>query len=256
MQRPTQSREDMRVVDASGEPTQVFQPRTGLVENGVTRSEMIRATYRMLAVGLFCAMASSWWASRTLPVIQFLVTGPGIILSLVAINAVPLIARKMLGSGSMAGTLVLALDGLLSGLALSPLVFLALIVSGNGQQAPNLVQSALVITAFAFLGVTAYVHTSKSSFNWSGGLFSGLFFSALGLLTVGFFFPGNSMLNYLLLAVVGVMGVVQLLYGTSKVLNDPNFNDPISGALILFAGIFNLFQVVLSLLLSGGRSRD
>ncbi len=242
------------------------QPRLDLQRVGLQRStvrnvpaqraDKIQATYRLLAVAVFCAMASAWWASRTLPVIQFLVTGPGLILSLIAINAVPAIALRMLGGGSRAGTIVLALDGLLSGLALSPLVYLALRVSGYGEQAPNLVQAALLITATAFLGVTAYVHKSGANFNWRGGLFSGLFFSALGLMTVAFFFPVNDFITYLLLGVVGVLAVVQLLYGTSKVLNDPQFNDPVSGALILFAGIFNLFQVVLSLLLSNGRSRN
>jgi len=235
--------------------------RVGLQQSAVRnipaqRSDRIQATYRLLAVAVFCAMASAWWASRTLPVIQFLVTGPGLILSLVAINAVPAIALRMLGSGSKTGTIVLALDGLLSGVALSPLVYVALRVSGYGEEAPNLVQAALLVTATAFLGVTAYVHKSGANFNWGRGLFSGLFFSALGLLAVAFFFPVSGAFTYLLLGIVGVLGVVQLLYGTSKVLNDPEFNDPISGALILFAGIFNLFQVVLSLLLSGGRSRN
>lgn len=210
--------------------------------------EMIQATYRLLAVAVFCAMASAYWASQSLPVVRFLMTGPGLIMSLLAINAVPMMARRMLGSNSMAGTIVLALDGLLSGIALAPLVMLALLVSGNGEQAPNLVQSALVITGFAFLGVTFFVHISKANFNWGGGLFAGLFFTAMGLLTVNFFFPSNAF-SYLLLGVVGILGVVQLLYGTSKVLNDPEFNDPVSGALILYASIFNLFQVILSLLL-------
>ena len=71
---------------------------------------------------------------------------------------------------------------------------------------------------------------------------------------MSFFFPSNA-LSYLLLGVVGILGVVQLLYGTSKVLNDPEFDDPVSGALILYASIFNLFQVILSLLLNT-RSRD
>ena len=217
---------------------------------------MIQETYRLLAVAVFCAMAAAWFASRTLPLIKFLITTPGLILSLIAINAVPHIARKMLGSGNKTGIIVLALDGLLSGIAISPLVFIALMVSGMGDKAPNLVQSALVITAFAFLGITAYVHKSGARFNWGGGLFSGLFFTAMGLLAVNMFFPGMSAFSYLLLGIVGIMGVVQILYGTSQVLNDPDFNDPISGALILFAGIFNLFQVILNLLLSGGRSRD
>lgn len=247
-------------------PADLTEPRVKIEQFGrqpsgvrnipAQRTDRIQATYRLLAVAVFCAMASAWWASRTLPVIHFLMTGPGLILSLVAINAVPVIAVRMLGGGAKAGTIVLALDGLLSGLALSPLVYLALRVSGYGEQAPDLVQAALLITAAAFLGVTAYVHTSGVNFKWSGGLFTGLFFSALGLMAIGYFFPVGSLFTYLLLGVVGALAVVQLLYGTSKVLNDPQFNDPISGALILFAGIFNLFQVVLSLLLSSGRSRS
>ena len=231
----------------------VYQPQTNVSFQPRARTEMIQETYRLLAVAVFCAMAACWFASRTLPLIQFLMTTPGLILSLFAINAVPQIARRMLGSDSRTGTIVLALDGLLSGIALSPLVFLALLVSGLGEDSPNLVQSALVITAFAFLGVTFYVHKSGARFNWGGGLFSGLFFTAMGLLAVNMFFPGMSVIGFVLLGVVGIMGVVQSLYGTSMVLNGPDFNDPVSGALILFAGIFNLFQVILNLLLSFGR---
>lgn len=233
----------------------VYRQQTSYRSEPSQRTEMIQATYRLLAVAIFCAMAAAWWASRTLPVIQFLMTGPGLILSLVAINAVPAIAMRTMGSGSKAGTAVLALDGLLSGIALSPLVYFALRVSGYGDQAPNLVQSALLIAASAFVGVTVYVHMSGTNFNWMGGLFSGLFLTAVGLLGISYFFPVSGALTYLLLGVVGVLGVVQLLYGTSKVLNDSEFQDPVSGALILFAGLFNLFQVVLSLLLSG-RSRN
>lgn len=239
-----------------GQSEQLGRQQSAVRNVPAQRTDRIQATYRLLAVAIFCAMASAWWASRTLPVIQFLMTGPGLILSLVAINAVPVIALRMLGGGSKTGTIVLALDGLLSGLALSPLVYLALRVSGFGEQAPNLVQAALLITAAAFVGVTAYVHTSGANYQWRGGLFFGLFCSALALTAIAFFFPVGSLFTYLLLGVVAVLAVSQLLYGTSKVLNDPEFRDPISGALILFAGIFNLFQVVLSLLLSSGRSRN
>lgn len=219
------------------------------------RTEMIQETYRLLAVGVFCAMGAAWLASRTPALIHVLATVPGLIICLLAINFVPHIARRMLGANPRMGIIVLALDGLLSGLALSPLVYVALRMSGLGEQSPNLVQAALVITAFAFLGVTAYVHKSGVNFQWGGGLFAGLFCTALGLVAVSLIFPGATAFSYLLLGIVGVLGVLQILYGTSKVLNEPEFRDPVSGALILFAGLFNLFQVVLSLLL-GGRSRD
>jgi FtsH-binding integral membrane protein len=229
------------------------RPATGLAR---APAEMIRETYRLLAVGVFSALVSAWFASRTPWLVSALSSLPGVVVCLLTINLVPVIARQVLGASSLMGISVLAIDGLLSGLALSPLVFFALSVSGLGEQSPNLIQAALLITASAFLGVTFYVYRVGSRFQWKGGMFSGLFCSALGLVVVHWIVPGASVVSYLLLAVVGVLGVLQLIYGTSQVLNEPEFRDPVSGALILFAGLFNLFQVILNLLLSGGKSRE
>lgn len=247
------TREDLAESGLAGE--QVYSPHTGY-STSPARSEMIRETYRLLAVAVFCAMASCWFASRTLPLIKFLVSTPGLILSLLAINLIPHIARGAMGSSRSTGTVVLALDGLLSGIVLSPLVFVAMLVSGVGEDSPNLVQSAMVITGFVFAGITFYVHTSKANFNWGGGIFAGLFFTAIGLGLVSFLTPGLGALHFVILGAIGLLGLLQLLYGTSKVLNDDEFSDPISGALILFAGLFHTFQVILNLLLSFGRSRD
>jgi hypothetical protein len=82
------------------------------------------------------------------------------------------------------------------------------------------------ITGFAFLGVTAYVHISGVNYKWSGGLFAGLFCSALGMLAVSLLLPGIGAFSYLLLGIVGILGVVQILYGTSKVLKTPNSTTP------------------------------
>ena len=203
-------------------------------------------------------MAGCWMATQSIGLMKMLVSPVGLIASLFAINIIPAIARGAMGSNRWTGTVVLALDGALSGIVISPLVFVASLYGSsftNGPDAPNLVQQALVITGFAFAGVTAYVHMSKANFNWAGGIMGGLFFTALGLMTLGMLFPSAGV-SYGLMGIVGIMGILQLLYGTSAVLNDPEFRDPISGALILYAGLFNTFQVILQLLLSFGRSRD
>jgi len=75
----------------------------------------------------------------------------------------------------------------------------------------------------------------------------------------------NSFLNIgwlgvLVSAGIGIMGVVALVSSTSGVLNSPDADSPVPGALALFAGIFNIFVAVLNILLRlggvGGRSND
>ena len=69
-------------------------------------------------------------------------------------------------------------------------------------------------------------------------------------------FLNIGMLGILISAGIGIMGVLALIYSTSGVLNSPNADSPIPGALALFAGVFNIFVSVLNILLrvfGGGR---
>lgn len=52
---------------------------------------------------------------------------------------------------------------------------------------------------------------------------------------------------------IGIFGVVSLIYATSDILHNPDYENPVQGALMLFAALFNIFVTVLRLLL---RSRD
>jgi len=45
------------------------------------------------------------------------------------------------------------------------------------------------------------------------------------------------------------------VYATSDVLNNPNADSPIPGALFLFAGLFNVFVAILNILLRLDRRR-
>ena len=57
------------------------------------------------------------------------------------------------------------------------------------------------------------------------------------------------LLHTIIAAGIGIFGVVMLIYATSDVLNNPDFDHPVQGALMLFAALFNIFVSALHLLL-------
>ena len=48
------------------------------------------------------------------------------------------------------------------------------------------------------------------------------------------------------------MGILILVYATSDILHDTSMDSPIIGALMLFAGLFNVFTMVIHLLMAFG----
>lgn len=233
----------------------VFRPHYRVVARGVdpARAETIQETYRMLAIAVFAAMAAGWLGSRSLPLIKFMLTGPGILLSFLGLNLIPAMALNVARRSPRNGAIFLAMFGGFAGLVLSPLIFLAMLVSGAGSDMPNMVQSALVLTAVVFLGISGYVWKSGSQFRFSEGIMWALFWSILGASLVNYFFLQSGWLGIAVSAGIGIFGAIGLLHATSRVLNDPEFSDPVVGALAIFAGLFNIFQAILSLLLAGGR---
>jgi FtsH-binding integral membrane protein len=228
---------------------QVFIPKSHVrVVGDKQRAEVIQETYRLLAIGVFAAMASAWLASRSLGVISLMASPIGFLLAMVGLNIVPQMALKAARQSSRNAALLLAGHGAFAGICLSPLIFIAMMKSGLGTDTPNLVQAALVITAAVFLGISGYIYQSGTSFNYGKGLGVGLCWALLVAIPVNAFMLGSGALGTMILVGIGLLGTLQLLWATSTVLRDPEFNDPAVGALCLFAGLFNLFQVVLSLL--------
>ncbi len=237
---------------------QVFVPSTHMrVLDTNQKAEVIRETYRLLAIGVFAAMATAWLASSSTSVVMFMAkmtSGPfGFIFALIGLNIIPTMALKAARENPRNAALTLAGQGAVSGLLVSPLIFLAVMLSGMGSNAPNLVQSALMITAAVFLGISAYIYQSGTNFTYGKGFGVGLAWSLMIAIPVNAFMLGSGTLGLVLLLGVGLLGTLQLLWATSSVLKDPDFNDPASGALCLFAGLFNLFQVILSLLMGSRR---
>jgi modulator of FtsH protease len=147
------------------------------------------------------------------------------------------------------GVAALVGDGFISGIALSPLLWVARMI------APQLIFVALGITAFVFIGITLYVMTTRREFSAPRGLVTGIFFALIGSMILNSFMH-IGFVGILISLGIGALGVFTLVYSTSAVLRSPDVDSPIPGALMLFAGVFNIFVAALNILLrvlNGGR---
>lgn len=233
---------------------QVFIPSSHVrVVGDESRAEMIRETYRLLAIAAFAAMVTCWVCSRSIEVVSFMASPLGWIVAMIGLNMVPGMAMRAARENPRNGALMLAYQGAVSGLALSPLVFVAMLKSGVGDDAPNLVQAALLITAGIFLGISGYVYQSGREFKAGRGFIAGLTWMLMIAIPLNIYWLHMGGLGLFILCAVGLIGIWQLVYGTSAVLRDPDFRSPVAGAFILWAGLFNVFQFVLSMLVRSRR---
>lgn len=225
-----------------------FDKLTGTMTLSGDRAAVIKQTYVLFGLSVASALAGGYIGATSETMVRLFSNWMGWIFALVLLNVVPRIAiavrhNPVLGVGA------LVFDGFLSGIAISPLLYIASMV------APTLILAALGITAFVFLGVTAYVMTSGRTFSAPRGLMVGMFFAIIGVMLLnGFLHIGA--LGALISLAVGVFGVFVLVYSTSSVLSTPDADSPIPGALMLFAGVFNVFVATLDILLrvmGGGR---
>lgn len=214
------------------------------------QSSVIKQTYLFFGLAMFSAMAGGYIGATSETIVRLFSNMIGWIVALVLLNVVPRIAMAA-RHNPVLGVSALVFDGFLSGLAISPLLFIASSVS------QWLIVAALAITASVFVGVTGFVMVSKRTFSAPRALMTGMFFAVLGAMLLN----GWLQLGWLGFAIslaVGAMGVFALVSSTSGVLNSPDADSPIPGALALFAGVFNIFVAALNILLRlmGGGRRD
>lgn len=212
------------------------------------RAEVIKQTYLLLGVSIVFAVAGGWVGATTPAIVNLFSGWIGWIMAMVVLNVAPRIAiaarhNPLLGVTALVG------DGFVSGMVLAPILYVA------SLYAPGAIQGAAMISTLAFLGVTGYVMTAGKSFSAPRGLMTGIFFSLIGVMVLNAFLD-IGFLGLLISAGIGIFGVVILVYATSEVLHNPEADSPIPGALMLFAGLFNIFVAALNILLrlsSGGR---
>jgi modulator of FtsH protease len=229
------------------EPSAI-QKLTGTIQLTAQQAAVIKQTYILFGVAVFCAMAGGYVGATSETLVRFFSSTMGWIAAMILLNVVPMVAMAA-RNNPVLGVTALVADGFVSGIAMAPLLWVA------GRVNPQLILVALAVAACVFIGVTGYVMTSGRTFSAPKGLMAGLFLSTIAIMIL------NSFLHIGILGIVvslgiGVLGVCALVYSTSRVLRSSDGDSPIPGALSLFAGMFNIFVATLNILLrvmGGGR---
>jgi modulator of FtsH protease len=207
----------------------------GRTQSGaLSTSKMVRNTYMLLSMTLaFSALTAGVSMSLNLPPFGFIIT-------LVGYFGLLFLTTKFRNSG-LGIAFVFALTGFM-GLTLGPMIshYLAL---PNGSQ---VVMMAMGGTAAIFLGLSAYVMTTRKDFSFMGG------FLAVGILVaflagLGAMFFGMQGLSLAVSAMFVLLMSGMILYETSNIIHGGETNY-VMATVTLYVTIFNLFTSLLQLL--------
>jgi FtsH-binding integral membrane protein len=226
----------------------VWGKLTGTTPLTAQTAVVIKQTYLLFGLSVFMAIVGGYIGATSETLARFFSGWLGWIVAILLLNVVPRVAIAVRHNHQL-GVAALVFDGFISGIALSPLLWVARTL------APELIFAALGITAFVFAGITVYVMTTRWEFSAPRGLMTGIFFSLIGTIILNSFLH-IGFLGILISFGIGALGVFTIVYSTSAVLRTPDADSPIPGALMLFAGVFNVFVATLNILLrvlNGGR---
>jgi modulator of FtsH protease len=197
-------------------------------------NKVVRNTYMLLSLTLaFAAVTAGAAMALGLPY-------PGIILTLVGYYGLLFLTTRFRNSG-LGIAFVFALTGFM-GYTLGPILS-AYLAMPNGAQ---VVMMAMGGTAAIFLGLSAYVMTTRKDFSFMGGfLMVGILVAFLaGLGAIFFHMPALS-LAVSAMFVLLMSGLI--LFETSNIIQGGETNY-IMATVTLFVAIFNLFTSLLQLL--------
>lgn len=203
-------------------------------ESTLEINKVLRNTYSLLAMTLLFS-AGVAYASMALNLPH-----PGIIIMLVGFYGLMFAIHKF--QNSVIGlVLTFAFTGFL-GYTLGPILNMYLQLNNGGQ----LIATALGLTGFTFLGLSAYALTSRKDFSFLSTFMIAGFFVLMGAVVLGLFMniPG------LQLAIsVGfvLFSSAAILYQTGALVNGGERNY-ILATVTLYVSIYNLFLSLLHLL--------
>ncbi len=203
-------------------------------------SKVLRNTYMLLGLTLgFSAVTAGISMALNLG------HGVGFVMSLVALGLVWFVLPKTANSST--GLLVVfAFTGLI-GASLGPILNHYLKMANGG----TIIMQALGGTAAVFIGLSAYVLTTRKNFQFLGGFVAAGFMLliAASLFVVGASFFGYqfSTLSLAISAGVVLLMSAAILYQTSEIINGGETNY-ILATTTLFMSIINLFTSLLHLL--------
>ncbi|HEY1221738.1 MAG: Bax inhibitor-1 family protein [Bryobacteraceae bacterium] len=211
------------------------------------RAETIKKTYMLLGLSVAGALCGGYVGAQSDTLVNLFTGWLGWVLAMVLLNAIPRVAIACRHNPVLGVTALLA-DGFVSGLVLAPILRFA------SYYAPGTIQIAMLMTLIVFGVITVFVMSSNRTFSAPRGLMLGIFVSIIAAMVLNAFL-NIGLLGVLIAAGIGILGVCILVYATSAVLHNPDADSPIPGALILFAGLFNVFVAILNILLRLNRRR-
>jgi modulator of FtsH protease len=212
---------------------------TANMSSAASTNAVLKNTYRLLSMTLIFSALTAY-LGMVFPV-------GGIAMLGIFVLAIGLLfATRAYRDSAFGVVLVFGFTGLM-GYTLGPTLNHHLSLA-NGSETVGI---ALLATGAAFLGLSAYVHTSKKDFSYLGGF---LFVGLIGLIVVsliGMFFPVPGM-SLVLAYFSAVLFSGYILYDTSRIMNGSETNY-LMATISLYLDILNLFSSLLRIV-SGSRS--
>ncbi|WP_372835977.1 Bax inhibitor-1/YccA family protein [Pontibacterium sp.] len=210
----------------------------GREESVLTTNKLIRNTYMLLGMTLvFSAVTAGISMAINPPFIVYLGS--------IIVSFIMLFVLNKKQNTAAALPLVFVFTGLM-GFGLGPLLNHYLGMANGG----DIVMTALGMTALTFLGLSAYVMTSKKDFSFMGGFLSAGAIVALIAMVALFVLPmfgievGAMHMAFSAFIVLLMAGFI--LYDTSNIVNG-HYTNYIMATVSLYLNIYNLFVHMLAL---------
>ncbi len=201
-------------------------------------NKLIRNTYLLLAMTLLCSAITAGISMAMQP--PTLVYFGSIIVSFIMI----FVLNRMQNS-VWALPLTFLFTGLM-GFGLGPILNHYLGMANGGQ----IVMTALSMTALTFLGLSAYVLTSRKDFSFMGGFLAAGMIVVLIAIVVSLVLPFFGVhISGLSLAISGAVVLLMagfILYDTSNIVNG-HYSNYVMATVGLYLNIYNLFVHLLHL---------
>jgi modulator of FtsH protease len=208
-------------------------------ESALSTNKVLKNTYMLLSATLIfsAAMAAVAMAVNMPPL--------GIIVTLVGYFGLLFLTSKFRNS-AMGIVCVFALTGFM-GLTLGPLLSSYIENVTNGGE---LILTSLATTGLIFLGLSAYVLTTRKDFSFMSGFLMVGLFGMLGVIVIGFFVDMSAFSMAISAGIVLLMSGM-ILYQTSAIIHGGERNY-IMATISLYVSLYNMFIHLLMLFGMGG----
>ncbi|MDX2165683.1 MAG: Bax inhibitor-1 family protein [Deltaproteobacteria bacterium] len=214
-----------------------------------SRSEFITRTYTHLlgAIAFFLAIEVWLFQSGIADTIAHAMLGTSWLLVIGGFMILSWLASSVAASSLSKPAQYAALAAFVTGQAI---VFVPLLYIANAV-APGAINSAGILTAIGFIGLTGVAFVSRTDFSFMGAMLRWAFVVAL-LLIVGSLLFGFELGTWFSVAMVGLAGAA-ILNDTSNIIRHFPDDRYVAAALQLFASVALLFWYILRIFIGARR---